>query len=136
PSVAGDPEFCRWWARLLRQGTSPTGALALLDLYREIDIRAVLPTIAVPTLVLPRVDDLVVGEPQGRYLADSIPGAHYVALEGADHLAWIGDQDGLLDEIAEFLVGSRRAHEPERALATVLFTDIVGSTETAAKLGD
>jgi pimeloyl-ACP methyl ester carboxylesterase len=136
PSVADDQAFCRWWARLLRQGTSPTGALALLDLYREIDIRAVLPTIAVPTLVLHRADDLVVREPQGRYLADSIPGARYVALEGADHLAWIGDQDALLDEVEEFLVGSRRAHEPERALSTVLFTDIVGSTETAAKLGD
>jgi class 3 adenylate cyclase len=136
PSVADDPAFCRWWARLLRQGTSPTGALALLDLYREIDVRAVLPTIAVPTLVLHRVDDLVVGEPQGRYLADSIPGARYVALEGADHLPWIGDQDALLDEIEEFLVGSRRAHEPDRTLATVLFTDIVGSTETAAELGD
>ena len=136
PSVADDPAFCRFWARLLRQGTSPTGALSLLDLYREIDIRAILPTIAVPTLVLHRADDMVVREPQGRYLAESIPGARYVTLEGADHLAWIGDQDALLDEIEEFLVGSRRAHEPERALATVLFTDIVGSTETAAKLGD
>ena len=136
PSVADDPEFLRWWARLLRQGTSPTGALALLDLYREIDIRAILPSISVPTLVLHRIDDLVVMEPQGRYLAEAIPGARYVALEGPDHLAWIGDQDAALDEIEEFLVGSRRAHDPERALATVLFTDIVGSNETAAKLGD
>ena len=136
PSAAEDPEFRRWWARLLRQGTSPTGALDLIDLYREIDVRAILPTIAVPTLVLHRADDLVVMERQGRYLADSIPGARYVRLEGGDHLAWIGDQDAILDEIEEFLVGSRRAREPDRALATVLFTDIVGSTETAARLGD
>jgi class 3 adenylate cyclase len=136
PSVAEDPEFRRWWARLLRQGTSPTGALDLIDLYREIDVRPVLPTVSVPTLVLHRRDDIVVREPQGRYIADAIPGARYVQLEGADHLAWIGDQDTILDEIEEFLVGSRRAREPDRALATVLFTDIVDSTATAARLGD
>jgi class 3 adenylate cyclase len=136
PSGAGDPEFRRWWARLLRQGTSPTGALALINLYREIDIRAVLPTISAPTLVLHRSEDRVVMERQGRYLAAAIPGARYVELDGVDHLPWVGDQDVLLDEIEEFLVGSRRARDPERALATVLFTDIVGSTETAARLGD
>jgi pimeloyl-ACP methyl ester carboxylesterase len=136
PSAAADPEFKRWWARLLRQGTSPKGALALIDLYREIDVRAILSSIGVPTLVLHRADDVVVLERQGRYLAEHIPGARFVALDGADHLGWIGDQDALLDEVEEFLVGSRRASEPERALATVLFTDIVGSTETAAKLGD
>jgi pimeloyl-ACP methyl ester carboxylesterase len=136
PSAAADPEFTRWWGRLLRQGTSPTGALALIDLYREIDVRAILPSIGVPTLVLHRTDDIVVAERQGRYLAEHIPGADYVELAGSDHLPWIGDQDALLDEMEEFLVGSRRAREPERALATVLFTDIVGSTETAARLGD
>ncbi len=136
PSVAGDPEFARWWARLLRQGTSPKGALSLLHLYREIDTRAILPSIGVPTLVAHRKDDRVVFERQGRYLAEHISDARYVELSGADHLGWTGDQDALLDEVEEFLVGSRRAHEPERALTTVLFTDIVGSTETAAKLGD
>jgi class 3 adenylate cyclase len=136
PSAAAEPDFRRWWARLLRQGTSPTGALGLIDLYREIDVRAVLPAIDVPTLVLHRRDDIVVTASQGRYLADHIPGARFVELDGPDHLAWVGDQDALLDEIEEFLVGSRRAHEPERALATVLFTDIVGSTATAARLGD
>jgi class 3 adenylate cyclase len=136
PSAAEDPAFRRWWARLLRQGTSPTGALDLIDLYREIDVRAVLPTISAPTLVLHRGGDRVVKERQGRYLAEQIPGARYVALEGADHLVWIGDQDAILDEIEEFLVGSRRAREPDRALATVLFTDIVDSTATAARLGD
>jgi pimeloyl-ACP methyl ester carboxylesterase len=136
PSAADDTEFKRWWARLLRQGTSPAGALALIDLYREIDVRAILPSIGVPTLVLHRADDVVVPERQGRYLAGQIPAAHFVELNGTDHVAWTGDAEALLDEIEEFLVGSRRAHEPERALATVLFTDIVGSTETAAELGD
>jgi pimeloyl-ACP methyl ester carboxylesterase len=136
PSAAEDPEFRRWWARLLRQGTSPKGAADLIDLYREIDVRPILPTISVPTLVLHRKEDIVVRERQGRYLAEAIPGARFVELDGPDHLAWIGDQDALLDEIEEFLVGSRRAHEPERALATVLFTDIVDSTRTAARLGD
>lgn len=136
PSTAGDPEFERWWARLLRQGTSPAGAIELMNLYKEIDVRAVLPAIGVPTLVLHRRDDRMVPARQARYLAESIAGARYVELEGADHLPMVGDIDALLDEIEEFLVGSRRAREAERGLATILFTDIVGSTETAARLGD
>jgi class 3 adenylate cyclase len=136
PSAEGDIDFERWWSRLLRYGTSPSGALALMDLYREIDVRAVLPTIDVPTLVLQRRDDRISRVDQGRFLAEAIPGARYVELEGADHLPVTGDQDALLDEVEEFLVGSRRASESERALATVLFTDIVGSIEKAASLGD
>jgi len=136
PSAVGNAEFERWWGRLLRQGTSPAGAIALIDLYREMDVRAILTSIDVPSLVLHHVDDRIVSIQQGRFLAEQIPGARFVALDGADHLAWTGDQDTLLDEVEEFLTGSRRAHEPERALATVLFTDIVGSTETAAQLGD
>ncbi len=136
PSAAGDPEFERWWARLLRQGTSPAGAIELMNLYKEIDVRPVLPTIDVPTLVLHRRDDRLIPVRQAHYLAETIPGARYVELAGADHLPTVGDIDALLDEVEEFLVGSRRAHEAERALATILFTDIVGSTETAARLGD
>jgi pimeloyl-ACP methyl ester carboxylesterase len=136
PSLDGYPEFERWWARLLRQGTSPAGALALFDLYREIDVRPILPTIQVPTLVLHRGGDLVVPVGQGRYLAEQIPDARYVELSDSDHLVTTGDQDALVDEVEEFLVGSRRAHEPERALATVLFTDIVSSTERTGELGD
>ncbi|MBS1887978.1 MAG: adenylate/guanylate cyclase domain-containing protein [Actinobacteria bacterium] len=136
PSLVDDLEFQRWWSRLLRQGTSPGGAIALIELYREIDARAVLSTIDVPALVLHRRDDRVVPVRQGHYLAEKIPGARYVELSGEDHLAMVGDQDELLDEVEEFLLGSRRAREPERALATVLFTDIVGSTELAAELGD
>jgi pimeloyl-ACP methyl ester carboxylesterase len=136
PTRIGDREFERWWARLLRQGTSPAGAIALMDLYREMDTRAILPTIDVPTLVVHRADDRMVPAAQGRYLAESIPGARYVELPGEDHLPFTGDVDGLLDEVEEFLVGSRGGGESERALATILFTDIVGSTAKAAELGD
>ena len=136
PSAIGDPEFERWWARLLRQGTSPAGAIALFDLYRKLDVRGALSSIDVPALVLHRAEDRIVPVRQGRFLAERIEGARLVELEGADHLAWTGDQDTLLDEVEEFLTGARRAREPERALATVLFTDIVASTETAAGLGD
>ncbi len=136
PSEAGNQEFEQWWARLLRQGTSPSGALELLDLYREIDVRAALPAIDVPVLVLHRHRDRLVPARQGRYLAERIQGARYVELEGRDHLLTAGDQAALLDEVEEFLVGSRGAHDGDRSLATILFTDIVGSTETASRLGD
>ncbi len=135
PSLVGDPGFERSWAYLLRHGTSPAGAIALLDLYREIDARAALSAIDVPALVLHRRDDRVVRIDHGTYLAERIPKARFVELEGTDHV-FFADQDALLDEIEEFLVGSRRGSEPERALATILFTDIVGSTEKAAALGD
>jgi class 3 adenylate cyclase len=136
PGKVGDPEFERWWAQLLRQGTSPAGAIALIDLYREIDVRSVLPSIDVPALVLHRRDDRVVLPEHSRFLAQRISGARLVELAGADHIPWTDEQEDVLDEVEEFLTGSRRAREPERALATVLFTDIVGSTERAAQLGD
>jgi pimeloyl-ACP methyl ester carboxylesterase len=136
PSAVGDAEMENGWARVLRQGTSPAGAIDLINLYREIDVRSILPTIGVPSLVLHREGDQVVRVPQAHYLAEAIPGARYVELEGEDHLAFAGDQDALLDEVEEFLVGSRSGGEAERALATILFTDIVGSTEMAARLGD
>ncbi len=136
PTMIGDIEFAEWWGRLLRQGTSPAGAIALIDLYREIDVRGVLPSISAPTLVVHRSGDKLVRVDQGRYLAEHIPGASYVELPGEDHLGWVGDQDAILDEVEEFLTGRQRGQEAERALATVLFTDIVGSTEKAAELGD
>jgi pimeloyl-ACP methyl ester carboxylesterase len=136
PSEAGNRDFERWWARLLRQGTSPSGAADLLSLYLEIDVRGVLGTIAVPVLVLHRDGDRMVPLRQARYLAERIPDARLVELSGEDHLVFVGDSGALLDEVEEFLVGSRRASDVDRALATVLFTDIVGSTETAARLGD
>jgi pimeloyl-ACP methyl ester carboxylesterase len=136
PSRVGDREFERWWARLLRQGTSPAGAIALMDLYREMDVRSILPAIDVPTLVMHRAGDRMVSAAQGRYLAEAIPGARYVELAGEDHLPFAGELDPILEEVEEFLLGSRGAAESERALATILFTDIVGSTEKAAELGD
>ena len=136
PSELGNPEFEQWWARLLRQGTSPSGAIELMNLYREMDVRAALPAIDVGVLVLHRSDDRLVPPRQARYLAERIRDARYVELSGADHLLTVGDQSQALDEVEEFLVGSRTAHDAERSLATILFTDIVGSTETAARLGD
>ena len=136
PSMKGDAQFAEWWGRLLRQGTSPAGAIALVDLYRELDVRPVLSSISAPTLVVQRSDDMIVRAGQGRYLAEHIQGARYVELPGVDHLVWVGDQDAIMDEVEVFLLGSHRGPEHERALATVLFTDIVGSTEKAAELGD
>ncbi|HEY7255585.1 MAG TPA: adenylate/guanylate cyclase domain-containing protein [Solirubrobacterales bacterium] len=136
PSMDDDAEFAEWWGRLLRQGTSPAGAIALVELYRELDVRPVLSSISAPTLILHRSDDKIVRVDQARYLAEHIPGARYVELPGIDHLVWVGDQDAILVEVEQFLLGSHRGSEPERALATVLFTDIVGSTEKAAELGD
>jgi class 3 adenylate cyclase len=136
PGLQGDTTFERWWSRLLRQGTSPSGAADLMDLYREMDVRPALPAIDVPSLVVHRAGDRLVAAEHGRYLAEHIPGASYVELPGEDHLWVVGDDDALLDEVEEFLVGSRRGSEPERALATILFTDIVRSTERAAKVGD
>src|SRR2546423_3476241 len=109
---------------------------ALLGSYREIDVTDVLPTLRVPTLVLHRTGDTAVLVEMARMLAELIPAARYVELEGNDHIPWFGDADALLDEIEEFLTGCRHAAEPDRALATVLFTDIAGSTERAATLGD
>jgi class 3 adenylate cyclase/alpha-beta hydrolase superfamily lysophospholipase len=136
PSELGNAEFERWWSRLLRQGTSPAGATDLMELYREIDVRRALPAISAPTLVLHRAEDRMIPARQGKYIAAHIPGARYVELPGEDHLPTVGNQAAVTDEIEELLVGSRGAHGAERALATILFTDIVGSTETAARLGD
>jgi pimeloyl-ACP methyl ester carboxylesterase len=135
PSLAGDERFRRWWARLERLGASPGAAMALRRMNGQIDIRDTLPVIRVPTLVLHRTDDLDTSIEEGRYLAAHIPGARFVELPGADHLPW-ADQDAILDEVEEFLTGVRPVPEPDRVLATVLFTDIVGSTEHAAELGD
>jgi class 3 adenylate cyclase len=136
PSLAGDERFRNWWARLERLGASPGAAMALRRMNGQIDIRQTLSAIRVPTLVLHRSGDLDTSIEEGRYLAAHIPGARFVDLPGADHLPWVGDQDTLLDEVQEFLTGTRPAAEPDRVLATVVFTDIVASTERAAELGD
>jgi pimeloyl-ACP methyl ester carboxylesterase/class 3 adenylate cyclase len=135
PSTAGDPGFEEWWARLLRYGTSPAGAIALMRLYRELDVRVALAAIEAPTLVLHCGGDKMIPVAQGRHLADHIPGSRFVELDSEDHVPFTGAEP-LLDEIEEFLVGSRGARDSERALATILFTDLVGSTAKAAELGD
>jgi pimeloyl-ACP methyl ester carboxylesterase len=136
PSVAGDPQFRQWWATYLRMGASPGAALALTQMNAEIDVRQVLPSIRVPTLVIHRTEDQCLKVEEGRYVAQRIPGAKYVELPGRDHLPFVGDQDAILDEVEEFLTGVRHTLEPDRVLATVLFTHIVGSKEHAQRLGD
>jgi class 3 adenylate cyclase len=136
PGMAGDPGFTRWWGRFLRSASSPRAAQELMALYHEIDVRHVLPAIDVPTLILQRHGDRISPRRFGRYLAEHIPGARYVDLQGHDHLMALDDADRVLDELEELVTGTVSSADPERVLATVLFTDIVGSTARAADLGD
>jgi class 3 adenylate cyclase len=133
---SADDAFKRRAVAYLRRSASPGAAVALLRMNSQIDVREVLPTIRVPTLVLHRAQDRDVTVEEGRWIAERIPGATFVELPGDEHLIWAGDVDRLVDEVEEFLTGSRPVQEPDRVLATVLFTDLVGSTERAAKLGD
>jgi pimeloyl-ACP methyl ester carboxylesterase len=136
PSVADDPAFVSWWFHAYRQSTSPGTSVVNTRFVFETDLRSLLPTIQVPTLVLCRSDDPFGGPPHARYLAEHIPGAKLVELPGEDNLIYVGDSDAVLDEVEEFLIGSRHTPDSDRVLATVLFTDIVGSTEGVAQLGD
>jgi pimeloyl-ACP methyl ester carboxylesterase len=136
PSRLGDEAFARWWSTFLRMSASPGAAEALTRMNGQIDVRHVLPVIGVPTLIVHRTGDRSIDVDGGRYLAERIPGAKYVELPGDDHLPFLGDRDAILDEVEEFLTGVRRGPGPERVLATVLFTDLVGSTERAVELGD
>jgi len=135
PSRRGDDDLRRWWARLQRLSASPGMVRNIFALYPKVDIREVLPAIQAPTLVLNRRNDLMVSLELARYLADNIPGAKLVELDGTDHLFFTGDADALLDEVEEFLTGSRPAPLVQRVLATVLFTDVVGSTERGGRAG-
>jgi class 3 adenylate cyclase len=136
PSMAGDEALRRWFGRLERLSASPGSLKLLIDIAGESDVRDVLPSISAPTLVLHRRDDPVIDVRHSRYLAERIPGARYVELEGSDNLLVAGDSDRILAEVERFLTGTHTPPEPDRVLATVMFTDIVGSTETAARLGD
>jgi class 3 adenylate cyclase len=136
PDYANDPVFCSWYAQLERLAGSPGSMIALWRWNMEMDIRAILPVIRVPTLVLHRVGDHLVQVECGRYLAQHISGANYVELPGSEHYAFMGDVDRMVDEVEEFLTGMRTGGEPDRILATVLFTDLVGSTERVSDLGD
>ena len=124
PSLMHDERFRQWWATYLRNGASPGAALALTKMNAEIDVRPILPSVRVPTLVLHRTGDMCLRVEEGRYIADAIPGAKFIELPGIDHLPFVGDQDVILDEIEEFLTGMRHAPEYDRVLATVLCTRI------------
>jgi class 3 adenylate cyclase len=136
PSMAHDSVWKAWMNRIQRLGASPSTARAILQMSCDVDLRPVLGSIGVPTLVLHSRGDQIMTVEHGRYLAESIPGARYVELPGADHPASLGDADAILDEIEQFLTGMRRGGDPDRVVATVLFTDIVGSTDLASRLGD
>ena len=137
PSAVGDEAMVQRVAQLEKASASPGSILALMRANYEIDVRHLLPSVRVPTLILHRVGDALVPVAAGRYLAEHIPGAKYLEIPGTDHLVLDNEtQDVIADEIEEFLTGVRPAPEPDRVLATVLFTDIVGSTERASAMGD
>lgn len=136
PSMLDDAEFGTWWSSFCRGSMSPGAALAVQALNAQVDIRAVLDAIHVPTLVLHRRGDRVNSLEGAHYFAEHIPGARLVVLEGEDHFLWLGDTEAVVGELEAFLTGGAREAEPDRVLATVLFTDIVGSTDRAAELGD
>lgn len=123
-------------SRYVRRSASPGAAAALLRMNTKIDVRHVLPTVSVPTLVLHRTDDRDVSVEEGRWIASQIPGARFVELTGDAHLPWLGESDRVLAEIEEFLTGIRPAEQSSRVLSTILFTDVVGSTELASQVGD
>ena len=135
-SWGDDPRALEWFARLKMQSASPSAAEVFMRMAHDIDVRDVAPAIRVPTLILHSVEDQVCHVENARYLARTIPGARYVELPGGDHVMYADLADLALAEIREFLTGVREGPEPERLLATVLFTDLVGSTERAAELGD
>jgi class 3 adenylate cyclase len=136
PAHAYDPSLRAWMGRLQRRAMAPDEWRRMFRLNGEIDVRAVLPAIRVPTLVLHRTQDAAIDVRHSRYLGEHIPGAKLVELEGTDDLPFVGDVDSLLSEIEEFFTGVRPTPEPDRVLSTVLFTDICRSTERAAELGD
>jgi pimeloyl-ACP methyl ester carboxylesterase/class 3 adenylate cyclase len=136
PSAAEDEVYRRWFAHMQRLAATPRSAREMMAGLRELDIRDLLPSLQVPTLILHRVEETWVRVEHSRYLAEHIPGAKYVELPGADHWPWMGDGDAVIDEVEEFVTGARPVREPDRVLATVLFTDIVDSTRRATDLGD
>ena len=135
PSLAGDESFGEWWRRAGHHGASPNTARLINQAARDTDVRSLLELINVPTLILRGRDSKYVRAGNGRYLADHIRGARYLELDTADHLPWTSDAD-FAAEIEEFVTGARHAQAASRVLTTLMFTDIVGSTASAADLGD
>jgi class 3 adenylate cyclase/alpha-beta hydrolase superfamily lysophospholipase len=138
PTTAGDPAQRAWWAKVERQGASPSMIKKLAQMFFEVDVREALPLVQAPTLVLHRRGDRVVSSGASKWMAEQIKGAHFVDLPGVDHVSWAGDSDALMDEVEEFITGKRTVPPAEfdRVLATVMFSDIVGSTERTAAAGD
>jgi len=136
PTAAADEAFRSWWTRAGHRGASPAMAQALLRFRFHADVRAVLPLIQAPTLVMHRRDNRMIRSAHGRYLAEHISTARFVELPGEDFLYWVGDNEVMLDEIEEFWTGVRHGAEPDRVLATVLFSDIVGSTQRIVAVGE
>jgi class 3 adenylate cyclase len=126
----------RFLGTFARAAASPSMARAVIDVVFSIDVSAALPLIQAPTLVLHRDGDRAIPVALGRALANEINDAKFVELHGVDHVPWAGATDAVVDETASFLTGTRASRTPDRALATVLFTDIVSSTDTAARMGD
>ena len=136
PSQMDDPNFMEWAGRLERLAASPATIRRIFELIGEFDVRDVLPSIRVPALVMHRTDDSFIKVEHSRYIASKIPGARYVELEGDENMFSLGDWEALIGELEEFLTGTRHEREPDRMLATVLFTDICESTARAAEMGD
>jgi class 3 adenylate cyclase len=136
PSLADDQRFLQFLAKAMRSSVSPGAAQAWLRMIRDIDVREALPQIRVPTLLVHRTGDRAVNVRASRYAAGRIPGARLVELPDGDNLPFVGDTEAVAAEIEEFLTGSRTPPMPDRVLATILFTDIAGSTEHAAEVGD
>jgi len=136
PSAAQDPRLRSWWGQFERAGNNPQAANAVFRMLVDGDVRHALPVIHVPALVLHRTGDRFIDVAEARNLRDEIPGAKYVELPGDDHLPWVGDSDAIADEIERFVTGVRPTVESDRVLATVLFTDIVASTEKESEVGD
>ena len=136
PSVADDEHARKRIAEYMRAAASPGAVKAVMQMNREIDVRKVLPTVRVPTLIAHRLGDRNISIQQARYMVEQMPSARLLELPGEDHMLWFGNNDTLLGEVEEFLTGVRHEPVPDRVLATILFTDIINSTELAAELGD
>jgi pimeloyl-ACP methyl ester carboxylesterase len=136
PTAKGDPVAERWWSRMYRLSASPSMVASLLFMNGRYDVRDVLPAIRAPTLILHRTGDRVIDVRSSRSMAEQIPEARYVELSGSDHWPWFGDTDAVLSEIETFVTGTKLAPPADRRLATILFTDIVGSTRLVTELGD
>jgi pimeloyl-ACP methyl ester carboxylesterase/DNA-binding CsgD family transcriptional regulator len=135
PSVAHDEQFREWLGEVRRYGAGPGSARELMEVIGEIDVRAVLPTIRVPTLVLHRSGDATISRDMGRVVAEAVPGAVWLELPGADHLPWTGDTDTLVGEIEQFLTGQRLSQPSDRVLAAILACDLLVSQRAASQLG-